>query len=127
MQLVQERPDYQYVLRSAGGGGAQVNDQILTHSFILAPDTLIENWNAANAATMTPEHLQPLLALSPELIVLGTGSIQIFPSPVVMAACLSQGIGLEAMNNPAAARTYLILASENRKVVAGFLFDGERR
>ena len=38
-----------------------------------------------------------------------------------MAACLSRGIGLEAMDNAAAARTFTVLAGEGRRVVAGFL------
>ena len=35
---------------------------------------------------------------------------------------LQRGIGLEAMTNAAAARTYSVLAGEGRRVVAGFAF-----
>ena len=42
-------------------------------------------------------------------------------SPEAQAACLSRGVGLEAMTNAAAARTYNVLAGEGRRVVAGFL------
>ena len=58
----------------------------------------------------------------PELLLLGTGATQQFPSAAVMAACLQRGIGLEVMTNAAAARTYSVLASEGRRVVAGFMF-----
>ena len=65
--------------------------------------------------------LQPLLELEPELILLGGGAAQAFPPPATMAACLSRGIGLETMTNAAAARTFNVLASEGRRVVAGFV------
>lgn len=121
MQLNLERPDYTYFLRGADGNQALVNDRSLTRSFIIAPDTLIEDWSAHAAKAMTPADLEPLLALEPELIVLGTGATQVFPAAAVMAACLSRGIGIEVMNNAAAARTFSVLAGEGRRVVAGFL------
>ena len=63
-----------------------------------------------------------LLALEPEVVLLGTGATQVFPPAAAMAACLGRGVGLEVMNNAAAARTFNVLASEGRRVVAGFLF-----
>ena len=122
MQLSHERPDYAWVLRGADGRRAKVNDRILERSFALAPDRLIEDWAApATAAALEPAHLDALLALAPELLVLGTGQRQVFPSPAVMAACLTRGIGIEVMDNAAAARTYNVLAGEGRRVVVAFL------
>ena len=40
-----------------------------------------------------------------------------------MAAGLTRGVGIEVMTNAAAARTFNVLASESRRVVAGFLLD----
>lgn len=124
MQLSHEIPDYAYALRAADGRSAKVNDRTLAASFILAPDTLIEAWPVTDIAQLTPEHLQPVLALNPALVVLGTGDTQVFPPAAVMAACLTRGIGLEVMNNPAAARTFNILAIEGRKVAAAFILKG---
>ena len=122
MQLNLERPDYTWYLRGADGRQALVNDRTLTHSFAIAPDALVEDWNVGDAAAMSPADLDPLLALQPELIVLGTGETQRFPPAAVLAAALSRGIGIEAMTNAAAARTYSVLAGEGRRVVAGFIF-----
>lgn len=121
MQLNHERPDYAYALRAADGHSAKVNDRVLEASFILAPNKLVEDWNVRDSAALLPEDLAPLLALNPELVVLGTGERQVFPSAAVMAACLTRGIGIEVMTNPAAARTFNVLAGEGRRVVAGFL------
>ena len=122
MQLSHERPDYAWVLRGADGRRAKVNDRILERSFALAPDRLIEDWAApATAAALEPAHLDALLALAPELLVLGTGQRQLFLPAAVMAACLTRGIGIEVMDNAAAARTYNVLAGEGRKVVVALL------
>lgn len=121
MQLNHELPDYAFTLRSADGQTARVNDRTLSASFILSPQQLIETWPVQDSAALTPDDLAPLLDLQPEVILLGTGERQIFPPAAVMAACLRQGVGLEVMTNAAAARTFNVLASESRKVVAGFL------
>lgn len=121
MQLTLEHPDHAYVLRSADGASALVNDRRLTSSFILAPDTLLEDWPAAAIGLLTPELLKPLLDLGPELVVLGSGERQAFAPAATQAACLQAGVGFEVMNNAAAARTFNILAGEGRRVVAGFI------
>ena len=122
MQLNLERPDYTWYLRGADGRHALVNDRELTSSFVIAPDALVEDWPVRDAKAMTPADLEALLALQPELIVLGTGETQRFPAAAVVGASLSRGIGIEVMTNAAAARTYSVLAGEGRRVVAAFLF-----
>lgn len=121
MQLVHEQPDFEFFLRGADGRTALVNDRRLETSFIVAPDRLVEGWQVTDVLSLEVQDLEPLLALEPELIVLGCGASQAFPPQAVLAACLSRGIGLDAMTNAAAARTYNVLAGEGRRVVAGFI------
>jgi uncharacterized protein len=121
MQLILERPDYEFFLRRADGRNALVNERTLERSFIIAPDTLIEAWSVHDPLRMVAADLDPVLALAPELVVLGTGAVQVFPPAEVMAACLTRGIGIEIMDNAAAARTFNVLAGEGRRVVAGFV------
>ncbi|WP_226469804.1 Mth938-like domain-containing protein [Luteimonas panaciterrae] len=122
MQLLLERPDYDYFLRGADGRHALVNERTLHASFVISPNALIEQWSVTDVARLTPADLDALLELKPELIILGSGATQAFPPPEAQAACLSRGIGLETMTNAAAARTFNVLASEGRRVVAGFIF-----
>ena len=121
MQLNHELPDYTYTLRAADGCSAKVNDRVLEASFLLTPNQLVEVWEIEQPGTLVPEDLSPLLTLNPELILLGTGERQVFPSAAVMATCLTRGVGIEVMNNAAAARTFNVLAAEGRRVVAGFI------
>jgi uncharacterized protein len=123
MQLHLDRADYEFFLRGADGVSALVNERRLTTSFILSPHTLIEGWSVSHITSMVPADLDRLFALQPELILLGCGAIQTFPPAVTIAACLSRGIGLETMTNSAAARTFNVLASESRRVVAGFILQ----
>jgi uncharacterized protein len=124
MQLHQERPDYEFVLRGAGGDSARVNDLVLHRSFIVAPDRLLEAWPVRDVASLSLADLEPALAMKPEVLVIGTGAGQGFPPPETLAACLARGVGLEAMTNAAAARTYAVLAAEGRRVVAAFILQG---
>jgi uncharacterized protein len=119
--LTLERPDYLYILRGADGRHAVVNERSLGRSFVVAPDALVEDWPVADITVMRPADLEPLLALQPELVVLGCGGAQAFPPADVAATCLQRGIGLESMTNAAAARTFNVLAGEGRRVVAGFV------
>ena len=122
MQLNHELPDYAFSLRGADGHTARVNDRVLTTSFILSPQQLQEGWPVQDSAALEPADMDALLALQPEVILLGTGERQVFPPAAVMAACLRQGVGLE-VTNAAAARTFNLLAGEARRVVAGFLLS----
>jgi len=123
MQLVLEHPDHAWIVRRADGIGALVNERRLTHSFIVSAHALVEHWTVSDVRGMTPEDLEPLLALAPEIILIGTGSAQAFPPPATLAFCLQRGVGLEAMTNAAAARTFNVLAGEGRRVVAGFVLE----
>lgn len=123
MQLNLENLSHEFLLRSASGSAAMVNDRRLTASFVIAPDHLTETWPVGDARTLSAEHIAPILALNPEVIVLGTGAVQVFPAASVMAAGLGRGVGIEVMNNAAAARTFNVLASEGRRVAAGFILQ----
>jgi uncharacterized protein len=131
MQLNHEIPDFAYAFRAAGGRSVVIEDRELvrtrelSQSFILTPQTLVQDWGVSGGArALTPDDLAPVLALEPELVILGTGETQQFPSAAVMGACLTRGIGLEVMANAAAARTFNLLASEGRKVAAAILLVG---
>jgi len=121
MQLTLENPDFRYFLRGVNADGVGVNDRRLAHSFFLSPMELVEDWRPRTVADLQPDDLAPLLALHPTVVLLGTGATLSFPAPAVMAACLTRGIGIEVMDNAAAARTFNVLATEARRVVAGFL------
>ena len=121
MQLTQENQSVRYVLRSADGTLARVNELELRESFFVTPDELVAGWAPRSATALQPADLEPILARAPAVVLLGSGHRLQFPAPAVMAACLTRGIGIEVMDNAAAARTFNLLANEGRRVIAAFL------
>lgn len=90
-------------------------------SVIVSPGHVVENWPVNAPGELAPEHLEPIFALQPEIVLLGTGSRQVFPDASLMMLFYRRGIGIEAMNTQAAARTFNVLVSESRNVAAALL------
>jgi uncharacterized protein len=83
----------------------------------------VTDWRPSSIDTLEIADLEPLLALEPAVVLLGSGASLRFPAPAVMAACLTRGIGIEVMDNAAAARTFNVLATEGRRVAGAFLIE----
>lgn len=54
----------------------------------------------------------------PEVVLIGTGNRQAFLPPSVLTPFYQAGIGVECMTSGAAARSYNVLISEDRRVLA---------
>jgi len=112
--------DYLFV-RRVTERSITVVDRELTASFLLSPQRAVEQWPVTQAQALTDDHVEAVLELKPEVVLLGTGVRQQFPPAAFMAGFLRKGIGIEVMDNAAAARTYDLLAGEGRRVVAAFI------
>ena len=106
------------VIRAYAPGRINVSDTFYTKSLILAPDQVLDDWPPQLFAELKPEHLDAALALEPEILIIGTGAAQHFLPAEMLAALARRGIGVEMMDTAAACRTYNVLLSEDRKVVA---------
>jgi uncharacterized protein len=121
LELNLERPrDYLFV-RRADAHTVVIVERPFSASIILTRDKVIDDWGVSDVTAMTPDQVEPIVALKPDVVLLGTGARQRFPSQAVLAAFLRRGVGVEVMDNAAAARTWDILASEGRNVVAAFI------
>jgi uncharacterized protein len=121
MDLSLDRPGDFLFVRRVADNAITVVDRDLTASFLLAPERAVEHWPVTSALALDENHVDGILELKPELVLLGTGPRQQFPSAAFLAGFLRRGIGVEVMDNAAAARTYDLLASEGRRVVAAFI------
>jgi uncharacterized protein len=121
VQLSLENPDFRYVLRGTEPGAVLVNERRLTRSFIVSPQEMVEDWRPRTIADLQVADMEPVLAMEPVLVLVGSGERLVFPAQRIVATCLTRGIGIEVMDNAAAARTFDVLAAEGRKVVAAFL------
>ncbi len=122
MQLLLNQPVGRLHVRRATPASIEVADRVLSASFLLAPDALVDDWHRGQLTALDAAAATPILALSPALVLLATGPRQVFPPTAFAAAFLTRGIGIEVMDTLAAARTYNVLAAEDRRVVAAFWF-----
>jgi uncharacterized protein len=98
-----------------GPGFWRVGGEVL-HGAVLVTATGVQGWGGYDDTA-------PLLALRDEIDVLfiGTGRmIAHLPGPF-RAELEAAGMGIEAMDSPAAARTYNVLLSEGRRIAAALL------
>ncbi len=124
MQLIHDRVEDHFFIRAIRSDAVVIIDRELRSSFLIAPDRVIEAWPAGSIEALDAAAVQGILDQEPEVVILGTGSRQQFPDKSLLLPLLRQGIGVEVMDNSAAARTYNLLAGEGRKVVAGFILPG---
>lgn len=123
MKLTDERPTGANIIRSYAPGSVQIAGTVLTRSCLISAAQLITDWRPQSVAELTLADIDPILALAPEIVVVGSGARQRFPTSEWMAALLSRGIGCEIMETGAACRTYNVLLSEDRKVIAALFLD----
>ncbi|URL57267.1 Mth938-like domain-containing protein [Luteibacter flocculans] len=121
MELSFEHPGEYLFVRRVGADTITIVDRDFHKSLLLTPEKVVEDWSVTDASQLGLADIETIVALAPELVLLGTGQRQVFPPAEVMAAFLRRGIGIEAMTNGAAARTYTLLAGEGRRVVAAFI------
>lgn len=87
------------------------------------PEKPAEPWGPNQFEDLCADYFDPWAHSGAELILFGSGQKLRFPKPQWLQALMSQSIGVETMDTAAACRTYNILASEGRKVVALLLIE----
>jgi uncharacterized protein len=121
MKFSEDKIDQGYYVSGYDAGVIHVNGSPKTASFIISLEQLIDDWAPAHIDELCTQHMQPLLQLQPELVLIGTGEVLKFPSVEHYACLIQQNIGVEIMDSAAACRTYNILLGEGRKVAAGII------
>ena len=103
-----------------GAGYVTVNRVRYETGVVVSPQSVSE-WSVTRFEALTAEDFRFIGELKPEIVILGTGATQRFPGPELARALAASGAGVEIMDSKAACRTYNILATESRKVVAAIL------
>jgi uncharacterized protein len=104
-----------------GADHVMVNGERHDRSIVVLAEEVRSDWVIASFDELSETHFTYLLALKPDVLLLGTGAQQRFPHPRLYRALTDAGIGVECMDTPAACRTYNILVAEDRRVVAAIL------
>jgi len=103
--------------------GVVINGVTFSRSLVVMEEKLIPDWRPDQFEDLQESDFEPFVELRPDIVILGTGERQRFPSQALYRSLIGAGIGVEVMTTPAACRTYNILTSEGRRVIAALLFD----
>jgi uncharacterized protein len=109
------------IVTGCGPGWVRVGTDEYRDNLVLTPDHVTPGFAPDGFAALQPADFAALLAHSPEIVLLGTGSSQRFLRPAVTAPLHDANVGLEVMDTRAACRTYNILVAEGRPVVAALI------
>ncbi len=104
-----------------GPGASRLRQEVLTQSVVITPERLIRDWPPQALPDLAESHLQALLDLRVEVLLLGCGAQLRWPDPAVLTPLMKAGIGYELMDTAAACRTYNILMSDGRRVAAALM------
>jgi uncharacterized protein len=130
MKLQPDKSDVQ-LIGSHGSGwlmvsrlvaGSAQHDKV-EHSLVLGSRGERAAWGVTRFEDLAPSHFEQLALLKPEMVIFGSGSRLRFAHPRLQVSLMQARIGLETMDTIAACRTYNILASEGRHVVAALLLE----
>ncbi|HET9642345.1 MAG TPA: Mth938-like domain-containing protein [Burkholderiaceae bacterium] len=107
-------------------GRIWVNGQLHQSSVLVPWRGTVKDWPAQGLRDLTVEHFEQVLELKPEVVIFGSGAQLRFIAPALSRPLIECGIGMETMDTLAACRTYNVLASEGRSVVAALLLESEK-
>lgn len=106
-----------------GSGHLMINKVRHDGNLIVTPSAVSGGWADAGFDGLVADDFSRLLAWQPEVVLLGTGSRLRFPPHALLRPLIDAGVGFEVMDLSAACRTYNVLASEGRAVLAALMFD----
>lgn len=142
MLLQKENNPHLNTITAYGDDYVEINREKYLQSIWFAPEGDVQTLDITSVNHITIDTLRMLAGLdnakqdpmafldnapqalpdnAPEVLLLGTGQRQYLLPPSLTVELLRLRIGVEVMDTPAAARTYNILMSEGRRVVAALL------
>jgi len=118
MRFTQDSSSGCNVIRAYAAGELKINEAVFRGPVLVSSSAIVPGPPVGTAQELDAAHAADLLALEPELVLLGTGARQSFPAAIFGAQFLRAGIGFEVMDTGAACRTFNVLVAERRRVVA---------
>ncbi|MBV6417971.1 MAG: hypothetical protein CMLOHMNK_02750 [Steroidobacteraceae bacterium] len=121
MQLTLTSRSDIHLIRSHGEADVVIGEMRYAAPLIVGAQSIVTDWTARSGGTLEESHFAPILALSPEVVIVGMPAPVAWPPAALRALLGSRGIGLEVMEFGAACRTYNVLAQEDRRVILALL------
>ena len=123
MRFTLESGTHVNTVRAYSAEALRIGEQELHASCIVSAEQLITDWAPRRFEDLEAAHLEPIFALEPEVVLIGTGPRQRFAPASVRAAFGARAIGFEVMDLGAACRTFNVLVHEERRVAAALFLE----
>jgi uncharacterized protein len=121
MDLTLQQPGTDLFVRSVSEAGIHVVNDFYPSAIILSAREIIPDWPVKSVDDIELPQLEKILELSPEVVLIGTGKRQTFLPPKALMFFYERNVGIEVMTTSAACRTFNVLVSESRNVVAALI------
>lgn len=125
MELTEHTAGNHHQIRGVEPGRVFVTDQWYASSLVVGARYLKTDWPVKSLEELSGPHLDSLVEMQPELVIVGAGQHQQFLPRETQLAFIRHGIGIECMTLDAAARTFNVLMSENRRALAALIIGAE--
>ena len=123
MKFQPDTPTGVNVITRQDPGRVWVGPTLFETSLLVPCTGAVRAWPVAGFDELDAELFEQIALLDPELVIFGSGSRLRFPRPQWLQALIGRRIGVETMDTPAACRTYNVLVSEQRSVVAALILE----
>lgn len=117
MDLSENRTNNPNIIIQAQADQCEIGNQTHLQSIIIPSDGELISCPVTSVTELSEGLMTQLCAYNPEVIILATGAHIVFPDTEILQPLVNQHIGLEVLNNQAAARTFNVLLAENRLTV----------
>lgn len=110
------------VVEAYGPGRFRISGEVYNSSVLVLPEQTLD-WPVASIDDLKPDDFEPLIEAADgiEILLLGCGArMQMVPQSL-RAPLRAAGIVVEPMDTGAAARTFNLLLSEDRRVAAALI------
>lgn len=125
MELTEHTTDAHHQIRGIERDRVFVTDRWYEASLVVGAHYLDPDWPVTSLGELDEDRVAGLVRLGPELVVIGVAQQQQFLPHETQRAFIRHGIGIECMTLDAAARTFNVLMSENRRALAALIIDAE--
>lgn len=123
MIIQEDNSDSEFQIKAYSPGQITINKNVYTKSLIVMASKLIDNWEPQTLESLQQNHLNSIISLKPDIVLLGTGKKFKVPNSNILNIFYNENIGIEYMDTGAACRTYVALLSEGRNVLAALLIE----
>src|ERR1700679_1744337 len=106
MRFPRDSSSAAHIIRGYGTGELRIDDEIYKGTLIVSASTVLPLPDIRDMNDLVALDPSRLLALHPDLVLLGPGQGQIFPAASFRAQSRRAGIGFEVMDTGAACRTF---------------------